>query len=372
MSSKDPPALMPTIEEWVKDEIKSKTEFTRLKTAYTVGRILGGALVGATLASAQEEWLRRKIARNGGSMTPAELKGQLSKLTFVRQLNEVTVTGVFFPGVLLTFGWWERPSKSAASGTVWRDKALQNWLFRGFEQWAPSWNINDLSKDENGCFVGQIGTEGGDEADAIVVVVTPGLRARALRAEFEGKVVSRATVTGRLVTYMGLIESLKKMEKHKGGDRHRRLRHHLETLEQMGIAPAYYLQVSDDPQYEVELGRKPVEYYSAYMWQCWVPKEWKDARNPAETDVNAAYFLWEHTNLADADVVRYSMDSLLRKKAFLEKRIKSDGVGGQSLSGKLSMLQHGMNESLLTRGTHKHVEPEIMGPEFLRMLQSGK
>jgi DNA-binding transcriptional ArsR family regulator len=212
--------------------------------------------------------------------------------------------------------------------------------------------------------------EGGDEADSIIVVVTAGEKARGLRQDFADNVVSTAIVRGHLVTFSKLIENLKELEGGKDGIRHQQMRYHLEILEQMGVAPSYYLLVSDDTKTWVELKKKPaVDYYSAYIWQCWVPREWKNAKNPAETNVDSAYFLWEHTNVADADVVRYSMDSLLRKKAFLEERIKKEGFGRGPLSGKLAMLQHGMNESLLSRGTHKFQTPDIKSTEFLRLLQ---
>ena len=329
-------------------------------TAVTVGTVLGSVVLGAGIATWEPQLFRKHIDGNGGTISAARLKTLLNEGKVPRRMSDLTVQGTFFPGALLTFGWWERSSKQLVSNE-WKDPSLQNWLFSSFEQWAPSWNFNELSSGQDSCFVGQVGTN--DEADSIVVIVTNGAKAAKLRMDLGHKVVCNVTIRGRLMAYTKLIDKLKK------NDKYIRLRHQLEVLNNLGIAPAHYIHVSDEFDSFIELNEKKVDYYSGYIWQCWVPEEWIDKSNVADTEVNGAYFLWEHTNLADADVVRYSMDGLVRKKAFLEKRIKTREIAGRTWSGKLSMLQHVMNEKHLSRGTYKSESAEIRSVEFLRMLR---
>jgi len=55
----------------------------------------------------------------------------------------VTVEGTFFRAALLSSGWWERNHEAKIPNFRWQN-GLQEWLYRGFEEWAPSWDFNPL------------------------------------------------------------------------------------------------------------------------------------------------------------------------------------------------------------------------------------
>src|SRR5262249_52746615 len=117
----------------------------------------------------------------------------------------------------------------------------------------------------------------------------------------------------------------------------------------------YYLIVfdGDDGRNEVQFLRKRVEFYSGYLWQCWSPKEWTPA-DPFQTKLPGAYFMWEHANLADKDVVRFGLDSLEAKLGLLRQRLRK-----KDLSGDLVLLQHLMPNEKLRGDDGKGLDPAI-------------
>lgn len=349
------------------EALLAHASFEVLKKSH-VGSFMGSAIAGLAAGLWPDKLFEWKIDQNGGTVSAKRLRNLLKRHRHVKNITEFSVEGVFYPGPLLTRGWWERSSRELTQRDDWKDRSLQSWLTKGFEQWAPSWNLNELCSDDEGCFAGQIGSEGGDEADSTVVVVDHGKKARRLRAEMGDKVVSQAIVRGRLLDFSYLIRAL------EGDIKNHKLKSYLEYLKMLGAAPTHYILVSDkDRNSSVVLDDTAiVEYYSGYLWQCWAPTKWINVKNVAETEITSSYFLWEHTNLADADVVRYSMDSLLRKKDFLENRLKYMEDAGRSWPGKLALLQHGMNELYLTRGSHRSEDPEIKSLDFLHMFEPKK
>lgn len=308
----------------------------------------------------------------GAPINAEQLRESLPKARRMTRAPLTAVEGKFFPGALLTFGWWERdPAKSKlAHPNKWIDAPIQQWLFNGFEQWAPSWSVNELSTTKNGCFVGQIGTN--DEADSVTVVVTAGDKAAKLREDMGADVVAIAVVAGRLVTYEMLIKALegKVSAKPEAALDHSAMLEQLKRFRNVGIAPDYYLLVDDaDKASSVTLKTaKNVGYYSGYLWQCYAPADASAAGNPGKINLSNSFIVWEHTNFADPDVVAYSMDSLLRKKAFLQQRLADKGL----MRDDFILLQHVMDEARLSRGRHDAEAPKIDTLAFLDLFRSGE
>jgi hypothetical protein len=114
----------------------------------------------------------------------------------------------------------------------------------------------------------------------------------------------------------------------------------------------------------VEVLSKPVDFYSGYIWQCWAPKEWVPS-NANDTQLPGAYFLWEHANLAQPDVIKYGVDSLQRKVDYLTKRVRAQ----LGLSGELVLLQHLMPETRLCGDVIKEsMQPAIPVEQFRNLF----
>jgi hypothetical protein len=110
---------------------------------------------------------------------------------------EMTVEGTFYPSALLTSGWWNK--KSAALRKIrWRD-GIQEWLFRGFEEWAPSWDFTwdweNRGPAQTPYVVAQLAE--GDEANSIPVIL-PLSRAKWIGERFDKWGGVQAKVTGLL------------------------------------------------------------------------------------------------------------------------------------------------------------------------------
>lgn len=298
-----------------------------------------------------------------GYLNSKQVKRRANLMGPVSEGPRVAVEGRFFPGSLLTMGWWDRKERKSSTPNAWPDKPIQQWLFSGFEQWAPSWSVEELATNSGESFVGQIGYE--DEADSVTVVVTAGEKARRLRQSFGSHVVMMARINGRLISHRALIIHLEKapqsVAEHNAG-----LLRQLREVEKLGIAPRYYILIEqEDPKTTVELmPAKNAEFYSGYLWQCYVPRDRLDPANPAATNVAHAYFVWEHTNFAEPDVVRYAMDSLQQKIRFLSERSKARGES----NGDFVLLQHLMPESRVTRNEFPDQKPVLGIGEFNRMF----
>jgi len=105
-----------------------------------------------------------------------------------------------------------------------------------------------------------------------------------------------------------------------------------------------------------------VEFYSGYLWQCWSPKEWTPS-DPFNTKLPGAYFVWEHTNFADRDVVRFGLDSLGAKLGFLRQRLQK-----KDLSGDMILLQHLMPNEKLTTDSAGSAQPAIPIEHFTNLF----
>ena len=77
-----------------------------------------------------------------GSEDVSDLRIKLLNKPPLRKATQITVTGTLFPCALLSAGWWERLSMRDPDEEKypWKDH-VQEWLFNGFDLWAPSWDF---------------------------------------------------------------------------------------------------------------------------------------------------------------------------------------------------------------------------------------
>jgi len=219
----------------------------------------------------------------------------------------ITVQGVFLPCVLLSTGWWERRRQAQnANLPAWRDK-VQEWLFRGFDLWAPSWDLSLATEAESGAvthLAGQLGS--GDEADSMPVLIHQ-RKAIDIRAELQaGRTVMDASVSGilRHISQLGPAEAAALQTS--------TTTHSTDT----GSADYCLLVYDEVPIHNVFLKSRPPDLYSGYLWQCWGPRECAPA--PRLQDV---YFVWEHTNFSDPDCISFNLEALTHKVRRLVRRI---------------------------------------------------
>jgi hypothetical protein len=241
----------------------------------------------------------------------APLRRKIMKAPPLKAAMERTYEGIFFPALLLCSGWWERRSGSAlAAATGWRDE-LQHWLFTGFEQWGPSWDVNANDSRPERYLFGQIGE--GDEAESLTVIVA-GSKADDIRAQLSsGSQTFRIRVTGTLChrDHIGDI-----------GLKHQ--------IQQWGKSFEYCLIVYDEPNHRAEPldpRREPPSLYSGYIWKCVMPRslaKLQDAGSAAilqTPQLHEVYFLFEHTNLSSFDAIRFNLDSLRQKEEYLRREM---------------------------------------------------
>jgi hypothetical protein len=213
----------------------------------------------------------------------------------------ITVRGTLFPCALLSSGWWERHGKAQQVRIRWRDD-LQEWLFNGFDLWAPSWDFSWAQNPGGGSSrpfcIAQLG--GGDEADSIPVVI-PREKARKLQARLqEGWGGVEANVTGLL------------------GHR-RQFCTECHGLELFGGLLDFCLWLNDDDKFhKISLLGEETELYSGYLWKCLAPADW--LKTGRHLNLNQVYFVWEHTNFAKRDAVAYNLESLEHKERYLRDR----------------------------------------------------
>lgn len=234
---------------------------------------------------------------------PVEIGTLRAKLTSSKILSEpqlVTVEGAFVASLLLTSGWWERREKAKARQLSWREP-LQEWLYRGFEEWGPSWNIS-MSPDRraNDYLFGQLGVI--DEVNSLPVIVQ-GEKATNIRENILGDlIVFEAEVTGLLCH-----------------------RSHLSTLELKGLGHwgktfDYCIIVLEGDKQHIVSRRleKAQAPYSGYLWQCLAPVSWLTEKKPPRLD--EVYLIWEHTDFTKPDAIAFNLDGLQHKADYLRGR----------------------------------------------------
>jgi len=213
----------------------------------------------------------------------------------------ITVRGTLFPSALLSTGWWERHGKTQHVRPQWQNH-LQEWLFNGFDLWAPSWdftwNRDPAGRTTRPFCIAQLGS--GDEADSIPVVI-PQEKARRLQDHLrQGWGGVEANVTGLL------------------GHRHQFCME-CHGLELFGGLLDFCLWLNeDDKLHRISILSEETGIYSAYLWKCVAPLGWLQTGRALH--LNQVFFVWEHTNLAKRDAVAYNLDSLAHKEEYLRQR----------------------------------------------------
>lgn len=268
-----------------------------------------------------------------GSEDITTLKTKLRRQKILPKPVLITVHGALVPHFLLRSGWWERQPETHRNRITWKDD-LQAWLFTGFEQWGPSWDLNVEPRDgSDGVLVAQLGA--GDEVESIPVVI-PAPIARGVREHLCGlQRVLSASVTG-LLCHRRHRERLAVPQRSR-----------LDRLNQWDKNFDYCLLLDpEDRRHAVSRRHDAPDIYSGYLWQCVAPKAWVKDRNALINDV---YFVWEHTDFTKPDAVNYNLDSLAHKVSRLEQR-----------HGEVALLQ---KSSTLVPG-----EPTLSTEEFYRLI----
>jgi len=225
----------------------------------------------------------------------SEGKKELEKPVLIR------VRGTLFPAALLTEGWWERKRRGPAALKIEWKNPLQEWLFRGFDLWAPSWDIcwgaTAPGKESEPYFIAQL-TEG-DEADSLPVVMGAD-QAKRLKDEFRDSWGGfEVSVVGRLGHRYQFNKKLPKNIRRNPAD--------------------YYISVEDGNR-KHKINRLPAktDLYSGYLWKLVAPQEW--LRNEEMLSLNHVYFVWEHTNFVEKQAVDYNLEGLAHKESLIAKQ----------------------------------------------------
>jgi len=212
----------------------------------------------------------------------------------------IKVRGTLFPAALLTEGWWERKQQKPGSLAIEWKNPLQRWLFKGFDLWAPSWDICwgavDSKEEAKRYYIAQL-TEG-DEADSLPVIFGTE-KAKRLSDEFRNSWGGfEAVVVGRLGHRYQFEKTLPKNVKRNPTD--------------------YYISVEDDnARHKITRLTGATDLYSGYLWKLLAPEEW--VQGEQMLGLNQVYFVWEHTNFVAKEAVAYNLESLEQKEGFISK-----------------------------------------------------
>ena len=198
------------------------------------------------------------------------LRRKLLRQPIAKTSCTLTIDGTFIPCVLMSSGWWERGTQAATQDVPWRTP-VQQWPLRGFEAWAPSWDISSVRESAaDGFIFGQLGS--GDEADSIFVII-PTEKAASLK-EALGESLHRQS--------MGLQVRVKGELCHRD---HLPKEEHAAVMH-WGKAFDYFLRIDrTNKDHGIEPAGAPPSIYSGYLWQCLVPQDWwKDTARPPRAE----------------------------------------------------------------------------------------
>ena len=268
------------------------------------GHALPAAEFSGTLAEAWDDllWLpgvSRGPRSGGGQEHVSKLLERLEEQPVLESPEPVTVQGVFYPALLMTPGIWERSDSGEGAPPIeWRNP-LQDWLFSGFEEWAPSWNLSvGTASDPDRPLFAQLGHE--DEAFSLLLHVTgPGAAMEPQRLVPAGEMVCNVEVNGWLVHRGHLRESMPARMRKWGRKFDYALQVDLAT-EGHGIEPT-----------------DAAEPYSGYLWECVTPKEW--LRGKGVPELVDSFFVWEHTDFASEAAREYGLAALAYKHEYIER-----------------------------------------------------
>ncbi len=248
------------------------------------------------------------------------LEGVLKEDTRLRSQNEkpvidapysITVDGILFPSALLTSGWWTRLTSSHQKKYIWRGGKLQQWLFKGFDLWAPSWDFT-WQVLENGqtaydYMIAQFGE--GDEANTIPVII-PKDKLNDLQAKMkEGWGGAKVVING-VIGHRTHFKNIPQDVKLEGN-----------TLDYCIILDA------NMPKHSVTVVPGILDIYSGYLWKCVVPKDWVVLNEEGSIDyekksvnIDEVFFIWEHTNFIEKDALEFNREFLLKKEESFAKK----------------------------------------------------
>ncbi len=236
-----------------------------------------------------------------GEIDVSNLRTKLLRTKMFKKPVGVTVRGTLYPCALLSPGWWERQDRARTCEPKWNDN-LQKWLFYGFDLWGPSWDFSwdldaTMRQNTEPYYIAQLGS--GDEADSLPVIV-PQEKAGRLREEF-------------LSGWGGLEVKVSGLLGHR--------RHFIKPpsrLDLVGGLLDYCIWLEEGNQtHKIALMVDETEIYSGYLWKCMAPR--KRLSEKRSLYLNDVYFIWEHTNFADKEAVKYNFDSLEHKEKYIAK-----------------------------------------------------
>lgn len=244
-------------------------------------------------------------AANKSAIGVKKLRERLKMIDKLEEPQLIKVQGTLFPAALLNAGWWE--SVREKLNIEWKN-SLQQWLFEGFDLWAPSWDISwdfeGRDKNTKPYYVAQL-TEG-DEADSLAVIIPPKL-AKEWREKF------RMSWGGFEVEITGVL-----------GHRYQARNEIPAEGVFQGQAQDYCIWLKDDDeQYRIAERTEATDLYSGYLWQCLIPRQWLEENEMI--GLNQVYMVWEHTNFAARDALKYNLSSLEHKASQIEKMHRKEG-----------------------------------------------
>lgn len=251
-----------------------------------------------------------------GIVTINDLRAKLVRGTELEKPIPMTVKGELFPCALLTSGWWDTDKNQGNKGIQWRNP-VQEWLFHGFDLWGPSWDFTWDSEhwEESRTrkyFIAQLGD--GDEANSLAVLI-PNSKAQKLRESLQKW---GGVATAEITCVLGHRKHFKE---------------HVDSsdMELFGGLLDYCLWIDDDnPKHKIKiLKEQKKDVYSGYLWKCLAIKEQLTKGKPKLEDV---YFVWEHTNFANANAVAYNLEALEQKEEYIRRTFGEDLVMVQKSS----------------------------------------
>lgn len=233
---------------------------------------------------------------------------------------QVTLEGTLYPCALLSSGWWEKTDKRAAKFYMPAKNDIQQWLFHGFRQWAPSWDFswnfdNGNIAKQHPILVAQLGEN--DEADSVPVVI-PYEKAQHFIAASNNFAMGYA-VSARVRGAFG-------HRKHFDSKAHKLFRNFGGLLDY-----CLWLDPENEKHTIVSIPGRP-SIYSGYVWKCIMPlsasRPSTDTNlSPEEIKLNDVYFVWDHTNFASPQTVEFNLETLSQKEEAIIAKVEQMKVG---------------------------------------------
>jgi hypothetical protein len=273
----------------------------------SLGRYLGekGPQAYRGMGNPGDDW---DLALNGeievSDLRTMVLNDPVAREKLKEKARTVSVIGVLYPCALLVSGWWESRMQKVESATWFN--GIQKWLFNGFHSWGPSWDFTwelELADTDptNPSFVAQLGS--GDEANSIPVII-PADKVKKLVEKFKerGEAIG-VQVGGLKTTVTGVLC-------------HRSQCPEAAPLGLVGGILDFCIWLKPgEAKHKIKPHKSMPDLYSAYLWKCLAPSDC--VKEGKALELSQVYFVWEHTNLADQDSVKYNLDSLERKEAYI-------------------------------------------------------